>query len=578
MTVVVQKRSDAAVVAPRSAIPRRATMAQHNRLVKPRRLSGAVGGQQGHGRKASVVEVWKAQTGRMSVHLQRLRRSLEPRVAPPVVAPRRISLGLGSVNRKEKIVARFVLHLQLSLLMKQTASMHMQLKCAPHVVHELEMQVGDWTLDSWFRRQNQRILANALFGLGLGLWELQRSWDVTKTQTIDSLEHFQLVASSTGTIIRLIIFASTVVLIKQLMDMYGLMVKEKHAISGKALFALKPAWPRRLAFRLLVEVGIVAIHPIPFLEAYLHEGACCLMFARLYLVCRVFRDYSAVYQQRKDIVQNRFLTMQSPSFTWFFSLQVVFTQAPLTVIVVVSGVIWACLTTCVYFFERRYQPEIFTLSNSAWYTYSLLTVHSPGFHPISWRGHAAAAIMVLAGLIFETLMVVAVQQYIGLDDKDRRMLSYLQDTETKAALSHRAAHVIKRWLRWQLARRRPVSPISRRTTLRRSPLSRAVAHEQEFWLAVERFHLLKNARDLAARSDGNPVLEKLEAIERDIVRVSQRIRGSVCAMCKGLKPRDGKPRPPVLADVKNLVANYDRISAQQREIVGLIDELLRRRR
>ncbi|KDO28715.1 hypothetical protein SPRG_05676 [Saprolegnia parasitica CBS 223.65] len=470
---------------------------------------------------------------------------------------RRMSLGLGRVNRKEKIVARFVLQLQLAVLKKEMATMPLHLKDDPHTAHDLESRIGDWTLDGTFRLLNRRIFANAMLGLGLGLWEMQIAWDAAAKD--GATKRIELTASAQGTILKLVLSASTLLLIKQLHTMYGLLVKEAHAMSGSAIFPqLPPPWPRHLACRFALEAAIVAIHPPPFLDDYIHETACCMMFLRLYLVARVFRDHATVYQRRVDIVQNRFLTSQSPHFNWFFVVQIAFHQTPLLVVACTTIAIWAALTTCIYELERAYQPDVFTLRNAAWFTYSLLTVHGPGFHPISSRGHIVAGILVFSGLLFETLMVVAVSQLIGLDDKDRVLLAYLQDTETRDALRHRAQSVLKAWLRWRLAQRRCVG-------------TKRVDHlEHRFWHAVERLHEVKNARELSAES--NPMLDTVCCVEGHVRRMAQTLRGPLCPHCHGVAIKMETPQASA-SELRELQANYDAIIAQQRDMLSLLEKL-----
>ncbi|EQC35452.1 hypothetical protein SDRG_07162 [Saprolegnia diclina VS20] len=576
MVVVVTKPSDAAVAKPLTCIPKRAStyvpgLAPSSRrgVAKPHRQSAAVtyesrklpplarGAEATPHRPSFLASSWHKVRIRGS--LKNLRRSLEPRSAERAAAPsRRMSLGLGRVNRKEKIVARFVLQLQLAVLKKATATMHLHLKDDPHTAHDLETRIGDWTLDGTFRQLNRRIFANAMVGLALGLYEMQIAWDAALKD--GATQRIELIASAQGTILKLVLSASTLLLIKQLLTMYGLLVKEAHAMSGSAIFPqLPPPWPRHLVLRFALEVAVVAIHPPPFLDAYIHETASCMMFLRLYLVARVLRDHATVYQRRKDIVQNRFLNAQSPHFNWFFVVQIGFRQSPLLVIACTTITIWAALTTCIYELERAYQPHVFTLKNAAWFTYSLLTVHSPGFHPISSRGHIVAGILVLSGLLFETLMVVAVLQLIGLDAKDRVLLAYLQDTETRDALRHRARGVLRAWLSWRLAQRRY------------GGTKRVDRHEHQFWHAVERLHIVKNARELAAES--TPIADTLSCVEGHVRRMAQTLRGPLCPRCHGVTLTKREIPKTLPSELRELQANYDIILAQQREMLSLLHKL-----
>jgi len=52
--------------------------------------------------------------------------------------------------------------------------------------------------------------------------------------------------------------------------------------------------------RLLVEIAGILVHPLPFCGPQTWQT--CFLFVRLLLVLHLLRDFSAIYQMRKDIL------------------------------------------------------------------------------------------------------------------------------------------------------------------------------------------------------------------------------------------------------------------------------------
>ncbi|KAF0717825.1 Aste57867_2073 [Aphanomyces stellatus] len=517
-------------------------------------------------RRESTVKVARKAGRSMSVAIRRAslenvlkfpRRLTRARSTPDA---RRLSMFLGTVNRREKIVQRFILHMQLGVLQRQTTRMHAADGRAHLTIQarDMEKRVGDWTLDGYYRTKNLQIFLNAMFGLAVALWEMQVSWAASTVGaeadwTAGDGQARALGVTSQSTILKLIVSSSTLVLVCQVVDLYRLFLKEKHGIWGDAdssAAAASPQWDASLLVPLTIEVCILAVHPLPFLEDVVHQAASCIMFVRLYLAARVYRDHADVFKLRKEIIQNCFLHSSSPVFDWALPLKVAFEVKPLRVIVLFFVVILAAFSISIYVLERQYQPLVFTLGNSTWFTFCQLNLHKTDIHAHTWKGRFATAGMIVWGVLFETVLVVAILHKIGLDDKDKLMLSYIQRTEYKNAIERAARRTIRQWMRWRLAVRPPSSPVVghhpstipsslRRTIIAKSMVvlpaaAKAKQLEAAYWNAVEKLRQTRNAQEIAVQTVADPVLEKLQAIEADLVKIKAAVDQPKCPDCGGL--------------------------------------------
>ncbi|ETV99492.1 hypothetical protein, variant [Aphanomyces invadans] len=557
----------------RTSSKTRRSMAPH--LLRPfRRVS-----RDGHVKVKPV----KARSLSLAIHRRSIEQFFFPNRKRPVVVraqsaypspSKRISLFLGSINRKEKIIQRFILHMQLGVLMRQTTHMHSITKGGGGgggiQARDLETRIGDWTLDKLYRQKNLYICINALMGLALAMWELQFSWSHSTVgpdsdwSATNGGSVRALGITSFSTILKLIISLSTVVLLIQVVDLYRLYVKENHAIWGdSAEFGPGPTWTASLLTSLAIEIVVLMVHPVPFLEEMVHQAASCLMFGRLYLLARVYRDHAAIFRLRKEIVQHRFLHSSSPVFNWALPLKVAFEQSPLRLLVVLFFAALPVFSISIYVLERQYQPDIFTFANSTWFAYSQLNIHKVSFHARTWKGRVATASMVALGTLFETMLVVAILHKIGLRDKDRLMLAYIQRNEATHAVQHAARKAIRNWMRWKVAVRqlhkadRDGGGGLRRPSALQPPAllwsskpfavvpvadGRCRKHEASFWNAIEKFRQARSGQQLVEQAVNNPVLDKLHALEEAVIKIRAKLSQPTCSICGGAQ-RPGSVAP-----------------------------------
>ena len=171
-------------------------------------------------------------------------------------------------------------------------------------IKTLESRIGDWNYDERFRRRNLLIFINAMVGLVLALVELEVAWmysteELTETGAIRRHLGEPLVSK----LMKLTISILTIILMLQIFCLYRLQNQVNREIWG----GFYHSWNTKNLLRLFLELLIVSFHPLPIGDGqFLHQSATCLMFLRLYLFTRVFRDCSHVYRSRKDATTVRF--------------------------------------------------------------------------------------------------------------------------------------------------------------------------------------------------------------------------------------------------------------------------------
>ncbi|KDO35448.1 hypothetical protein SPRG_00296 [Saprolegnia parasitica CBS 223.65] len=423
-----------------------------------------------------------------------------------------------------RIAGDFMQQLQLGALVRKANE---QARTAGHSIgivriSDIEARIGHVALDPIYRRKNLLILLNGLFGLALSLVELVVTWAHSSRIVDPDLGMVPLTVPIASNIIKAVISVSSCLLVLQLIDLYRLFYAELYRWEAKFIEGVRATRPphekmvgtaptlsvvqaassalRRCLFdtgllwRGSLEVGLVLVHPPPWADAYVYQSASCLMFFRLYLLARVYRDHSIVYRKRQLILENCFLTSTSPTFNWFLSVKLDFGKAPLQFILALYLFVLATLSTSVHVFERVYQPDAFTFANAVWFSFCTLTTHGlPTMDPISGNGYFVTSIMLVLGIALETMVVVAILHNFGLNEK---------------AGSWRA---IWSWWRWKRARHAT------------NAASEENARRFKFWQSLEPFGDCKEEHHQLAQSVGDPIVDKLKQLEATAQRLRRRM-------------------------------------------------------
>ncbi|KAF0700266.1 Aste57867_9221 [Aphanomyces stellatus] len=464
-------------------------------------------------------------------------------------------------------------------------------------VQDIKTRVGDWSLDVTYRRKNLRILINAMFGLCLALLELYVSW-MNKIVVDADNNVIAILDVPTPPLVdwlKMGMTATSIVLMLQIADLYRLFFAEKYhwerkvaqdkaRVHGGAAarhrrtlsvpqmmaaaardpwfdsvvvpvvkkYALSP-----LTWCCLLEMAVVAIHPPPFVDSDLHLSASCLMFFRLYLFARVYRDYSKVYRQRRDILLNCFLQSTNPSFDWFLSIKIDFAKSPLQFILVLLAVVIFILTISIHVFEREQQPILFTLTNSAWYTFCTLSTHGLlDMQATSLHGRFVTAVMLVWGITLETMSVVAILHNFGLNDRGRMVSAFLQRMRTRTKLEDVAARVMTSWWRWKRARHVT------------SPADETRARSK-FWHALERLGPARSKQRLLDEDEVSPVLEQLTALEANVARLRHDVGHVHACLCRH-RGTDAAAAADVLASHMSVLMEKQAILDEQNRTISFL--------
>ncbi|ETW07785.1 hypothetical protein, variant [Aphanomyces invadans] len=328
------------------------------------------------------------------------------------------AVGDGRVRRKRlALVSSFLQQLQLDVVIHKSKVESLEgdsSNVSALRLVDIKARVGDWTLDEVYRVKNVRILINAMGGLALALLELYVSW-MNKVMLDDNNKVIAILDVPTSPLSNWLKIAMSVlsfVLVVQIGDLYRQFFNDacqwertfqqdtarmqrtlfpktrassertvRHAVDRTVVWmrsvglTIKKYLTSSLTWSCVAEMTIAAIHPPPYVDSIVHLTAACLMFFRLYLFCRVYRDHSKVYRQRRDILMNCFLHTTNPTFDWFLSIKIDFGKSPLQFILTLFLCVLFILTVCIHVFEREYQPQVFTMANSVWYTFCTLTTH-----------------------------------------------------------------------------------------------------------------------------------------------------------------------------------------------------------
>ncbi|OQR92990.1 hypothetical protein ACHHYP_03008 [Achlya hypogyna] len=476
------------------------------------------------------------------------------------------------------LAADFIQQLQLDALVRKANNKPLASEYSIEKVHlsDIEARIGRVALDPLYRSKNLWILVNGMFGLALSLVELVVTWENSSCVVDADLGMVPLTTPPASNMIKIVLSISSVLLALQLGSLYRAFLHEQHQWEIKfrrrvqAAHSQSERWFSQVCrfqplysidWSLLwkggVEIGIALIHPPPFAEEYVYQSASCLMFLRLYLLARVYRDHSKVYRRRQAIVEHCFLDTTSPPFDWFLSVKIDFGEAPLQFIVALYLFVLGTLSVSVHVFERVYQPDVFCLPNAIWFAFCTLTTHGlPDMTPISANGRFVTAVMLVLGIALETMVVVAILHNFGLNDKGRLVSQYLQRLLTNGRLRKVAGRALWSWWRWKRARHKSPSEES--------------ATRFKFWRSLEPLGNAKEEAHLLLQSVGDPVLDQLARLEATAARLRSVIdKGVPACSC------DTEDCPDTLAAaLQTLRENQAVLEAQSQEIALLFAHVM----
>ncbi|OQR92995.1 hypothetical protein ACHHYP_03006 [Achlya hypogyna] len=368
----------------------------------------------------------------------------------------------------------------------------------------LESRIGEWRMDAAYRRHNVLMFCTAMLGLVVAIAELQLSWSFNHHVVTTS----QVVVDRTlrETIMKSVVSLSTLVLVGQLYKLHSMFAHEKKLVWGPT-FQMR-YWTTETMLKAAVEFAVLAVHPPPYTGSYVLEVTTFCMFLRFYLFVRVVRDHSTVYRTRKLIVEQHFKSTPAPNFNWWLSTQIIFSHAPDVAILAfcVWSIVVFSLTT--HMSEREENPETFTLVNSTWYVYTaFLTLDFEEYIVETAAARVITCVIIIAGIVLNTLVVVAILDNITLDSKGKVALAYVYRTKAHDALRTAAGTYIVTWVRWKQARYRLLTSIEWTQYL------------LKVTRAMETMRRARYKKKLTDHSLGDPVLDKLQSLDAGVMKI-----------------------------------------------------------
>ncbi|KDO35446.1 hypothetical protein SPRG_00294 [Saprolegnia parasitica CBS 223.65] len=386
----------------------------------------------------------------------------------------------------------------------------------------LESRVGEWRMDSSFRQHNVLMLINAMFGLALAIAELELSWEGPH----DAPSHEAVGESLRSTILKAIISLSTLLLLWQLVRLHQMMSLEKKLVWGEA-FKMR-YWTTEMTLRAFSEGLLLAVHPPPYTSHEVLEAGAIFMLLRFYLVVRVVRDHSMVYRKRKDIVEQHFKATPAPRFNWWLTTQIVFQHTPGATLLAFTAWCIAAFGLATYFSERDANPETFTLVNSTWYAYTaFLTLDFEEYIVSTDTARVITCLLILAGIVLNTLVVVAILDNISLDAKGKIALAFVYRAEAHDAIRAAAGAFIVTWLRWKRAQRTLLTAAEWRS------------HLLKVTRALDAMRIARYKKKLTEQSLGDPVLDKLQSLDAWILQIWAKLHMDGLDLAK----RETRPAP-----------------------------------
>eukprot|EP01088_Endostelium_zonatum_P018230 TRINITY_DN5768_c0_g1_i1.p1 TRINITY_DN5768_c0_g1~~TRINITY_DN5768_c0_g1_i1.p1 ORF type:complete len:604 (+),score=167.72 TRINITY_DN5768_c0_g1_i1:59-1813(+) len=236
-----------------------------------------------------------------------------------------------------------------------------------------------------------------------------------------------------------------------------------------------------LKWQLFLEIFIFAIHPLPFLHQqdfiWINKILALLVFCRLYILAKVYRDYSAIYSRRHYILSViRFSSngmyprlgfggnfgRESPSskFDTFFALKILFYTHP---IVLTSFCIGCCVMVFaygIYVFEREIQhPAMFTYSASLYVAFSAMATgwasdHFSVYVCQTVGGQFSALCSTVAGLLLFAVLVDYLHTAMRPTRLQENALHWLLASELEEKRREESARLIQILWRWYRERKR----------------------------------------------------------------------------------------------------------------------------
>jgi hypothetical protein len=267
----------------------------------------------------------------------------------------------------------------------------------------------------------------------------------------------------------------TLVLLYMIWDYYNYQIvgiKKKWYVSlyqGKRPGNLpRGIWSSPLRTNFIVEVILILIHVPPYLDFRYHEipegktnvneglkkpflSDCfgVFLFVRLYLWIRVIRDHTNIYSRRRLIMAGGYTERGGPAINFRIACKKHYLHKEALSVGVILFMGIAILTYCTWVSERDYQPQIFTLKSSFWFTiFQCLLCGFQGMAAFTQFGQWVSLFVMFFGIIVLSLSIAVVFNSLTLSANESWALDWLREYALKEKERNAATDYLAYWWRY----------------------------------------------------------------------------------------------------------------------------------
>jgi len=227
-------------------------------------------------------------------------------------------------------------------------------------------------------------------------------------------------------------------------------------------------WSSPLRIPFITECILLAIHVPPYLDfrfwevpegktnvnvgmkkPFLSDNFGVFMAIRLYLWVRVIRDCTGVYQRRRLIYEGGYTERGGPPITFKVACKKHYLHREALSVFTLLFAGTVILTYCTYVSERDYQPKIFTLKASMWFTvFQTLLCGFNGMAAYTTFGQYVSLGVVFFGIIVLSLAIAVVFNSVALSANESWALDWLREYTLKEKEKNAATDYLAYWWRY----------------------------------------------------------------------------------------------------------------------------------
>jgi hypothetical protein len=228
-----------------------------------------------------------------------------------------------------------------------------------------------------------------------------------------------------------------------------------------------------LKFKFTAEFLVLIITPIPGVSMvqafdwYPGDKIGLIMFLRLYLLVRVLRDFSSVYQKRFKIVASHPEYQKTvPMFGWSLTLRILFYTRTTSMLLLVTLISTGGAAFCIWVCERELNPSLLSYWNSLYFTVvTMATIGYGDITPITPEGRIFAICQCMIGVVLVTIACGVVVNKLTPTEEQIYAARYLQQEKFLKSRLEECVRILQ--IQW-LWKKRKCTDFYHHNVLRRS--------------------------------------------------------------------------------------------------------------